>query len=61
MRENFCIGARSFSGISSQIQLWHTRYIVRHGHFTLKQLRLSVLNEMPTNSYRGPRLEWTQL
>ena len=28
----------------------------RHGQLTLKQLRLSVLNEMNTNSYTGPRL-----
>jgi hypothetical protein len=28
----------------------------RHGHFTLKQLRLPVLNETHTNSYTGPRL-----
>ena len=33
------------------------RYNVdRHGQLTLKQLRLSVLNEMHTNSYSGPRL-----
>ena len=30
--------------------------IDRHGQLTLKQLRLSVLNEMHTNSYSGPRL-----
>ena len=29
----------------------------RHGQLTLKQLRLSVLNEMHTNSYSGPRLQ----
>ena len=28
----------------------------RHGHFTLKQLRLPVVNEMHTKSYTGPRL-----
>jgi hypothetical protein len=28
----------------------------RHGHFTLKQLRLPVLNETHTNIYTGPRL-----
>ena len=31
-------------------------YADRHGHFTLKQLRLLVANEMHTNSYTGPRL-----
>ena len=30
----------------------------RHGQLTLKQLRLSVLNEMHTNSYSGPRLHY---
>ena len=37
--------------------LFGQRYHVdRHGQLTLKQLRLSVLNEMHTNSYTGPRL-----
>ena len=36
--------------------LWHTFHVVRHGHFTLKQLRLPILNEMHTNSCTGPRL-----
>ena len=31
-------------------------HLDRHGQLTLKQLRLSVLNEMHTNSYSGPRL-----
>ena len=31
-------------------------HVDRHGQLTLKQLRLSVLNEMHTNSYTGPRL-----
>ena len=31
-------------------------HVDRHGQLTLKQLRLSVLNEMHTNSYSGPRL-----
>ena len=33
-------------------------HVDRHGQLTLKQLRLSVLNEMHTNSYTGPRLKW---
>ena len=32
-------------------------HVDRHGQLTLKQLRLSVLNEMHTNSYSGPRLK----
>jgi hypothetical protein len=31
-------------------------HVDRHSQLTLKQLRLSVLNEMHTNSYTGPRL-----
>ena len=31
-------------------------HVDHHGQLTLKQLRLSVLNEMHTNSYTGPRL-----
>ena len=31
-------------------------HVDRHGELALKQLRLSVLNEMHTNSYTGPRL-----
>ena len=52
MCENTYIGVWSFSDSS----FWHTCHVVRHGHFTLKQLRLLVLNEMHTNSYTGPRL-----
>ena len=53
MCENTYIGVWSFRpGFS----LWHTCHVVRHGHFTLKQLRLPVLYEMHTNSCTGPRL-----
>jgi hypothetical protein len=31
-------------------------HVDRHSHFTLKQLRLPVVNETHTNSYTGPRL-----
>ena len=31
-------------------------HVDRHGQLTLKQLRLSVVNEMHTNSYSDPRL-----
>ena len=31
-------------------------HVDRHGHLTLKQLRLYVLNKMHTNSYTGPGL-----
>ena len=32
-------------------------HVDHHGQLALKQLRLSVLNEMHTNSYTGPRLK----
>ena len=31
-------------------------HVDRHGHFTLKQLRLSLVNEMHTKLCSGPRL-----
>ena len=40
---------------------WHICHDDRHGHFTLKQLRLLVANEMHTNSYTGPRLNRTKI
>ena len=36
---------------------WRICYVYRHVHFTLKQLRLSLVNEIHTNSYTGPRLQ----
>ena len=53
MRKHLYWGDSSFRpGFSLQ----HTRHVVRHGHFTLKQLRLPVLKEMHTNSCTSPRL-----
>jgi hypothetical protein len=43
----------SFWGLSPR----HIHGVDRHGHFTLKQLRLPVLNETHTNIYTGPRLQ----
>ena len=43
--------------VSARIGVRAERYHVdRHGQLTLKQLRLSVLNEMHTNSNTSPRL-----
>ena len=57
MKTPIYIGVWSFSGISSRIHpLAHD--VVHHRYFTLKQLRLPVLNEMHTNSCTGPRLLW---
>ncbi|CAB4035138.1 Hypothetical predicted protein, partial [Paramuricea clavata] len=38
-------------------KFWHICHVDCHGHFTLKQLRLPVLNETHTNSCTGPRLD----
>ena len=46
----------SVSDVSSRIQVRQRYHVDRHGQLTLKQLRLSVLNEVHKNSYSGPRL-----
>ena len=38
------------------LRLRQRYHLDRHGQLSLKQLRLSFLNEMHTNSYTGPRL-----
>ena len=35
---------------------WHICHVDRHCHFTLKQLRLSLVSETHTKPYPGPRL-----
>ena len=50
------LGCGHFRAVRLGFSLWHTCYVVRHGHYTLKQLRLPVLNEMHTNSCTSPRL-----
>ena len=50
------LGCGHFWAFRPGFSLRHTRHVVRHVHFTLKQLRLPVLNEMHTNSCTGPRL-----
>ena len=42
--------------VSSGFGFGQRYHVDRYGQFTLKLLRLSVLNEMHTNSYSGPRL-----
>ena len=39
--------------------IWHICHVDRHGHFTLKQLRLSLVNETHTKPYTVPRLNGT--
>ncbi len=50
------LGCGHFQAFCAGFRICHIRHVVCHGHFTLKQLRLSVLNEMHANSYTGPRL-----
>ena len=57
MCENTFIGCDHFRAFRPGSRLRRTRHVVRHGHFTLKQLILPVLYEMHTNSYTGPRLK----
>ena len=49
-------GRDHFQDFRPGFRFWHICHVDRHGHFTLKQLRLPVLNESHTNSYTGPRL-----
>ena len=49
-------GRGHFQDFRPGFRFWHICHVDRHGHFTLKQLRLPVLNETQTNSYTGPRL-----
>jgi hypothetical protein len=50
-------GRGHFQDFRPGFRFWHVYHVDRHGHFTLKQLRLPVLNEAHTNSYTGPRLK----
>ena len=50
------MGCGHFRAFRPGFSIWHTCHVVCNGHFTLKQLRLSALNEMHTNSCTGPRL-----
>ena len=51
------LGCGHFRAFRPGFSLWHTCHVFRHDHFTLKQLRLPVLNEMHTNACTGPRLQ----
>jgi hypothetical protein len=41
---------RRFQDICPGFRFWHICHVDRHGHFTLRQLRLPVVNEIHTNS-----------
>jgi hypothetical protein len=49
-------GRGHFQDFRPGFRFWHICHVDRHGHFTLKQLKLPVLNETHTNIYTGPRL-----
>jgi hypothetical protein len=49
-------GGGHFQDFRPGFRFWHICHVDRHGHFTLKQLRLPVLNETHTNSYTDPSL-----
>ena len=54
--ESAIFGCGQFRTFSPGFRFGQRYHVDRHGQLTLKQLRLSVLNEMHTNSYSGPRL-----
>ena len=47
-------GLGHFEDFCSGFGLWHICHVDRHGHFTLKQLRLSLVNETHTKPSTGP-------
>ena len=49
-------GRGYFQDFRPGFRFWHICHVDRHGHFTLKLLRLPLVNEVHTNSYTGPRL-----
>jgi hypothetical protein len=50
------LGVNSFGRFAPDWGFGQRYHVDRHGQLALKQLRLSVLNEMHTNSYTCPRL-----
>jgi hypothetical protein len=50
-------GGGHFQDFRFGFRFSHICHVDRHGHFTLKQLRLPVVNETHTNSYTGPSLQ----
>ena len=47
-------GRDRFENFRSGSGFWHICHVDRPGQFTLKQLRLSLVNEMHTDSYTSP-------
>ena len=55
LRRHCRSGRGHFQDFPLGFRFSHICHVDRHGHFTLKQLRLPVVNESHTNSYTGPR------
>ena len=53
-------GRGHFEDFRPRFMFWHICHVDCHGQYTLKQLRLSVVSEMHTNIYTGPRLKGQQ-
>ena len=56
MAKAFVFGCGRFRTFCPGFGFGQRCHLDRHGQLALKQLRSSVLNEMHTNSYTGPRL-----
>jgi hypothetical protein len=54
--ESVVFGCGRFRTFRPGLGFGQRYHVDRHGQLALKQLRLSVLNGMHTNSYTGPRL-----
>ena len=54
--ESVVLGCALFQTFRPGVIFGQRYHVDRHGHLALKQLRLSVLNEMHANSYTDPRL-----
>ena len=53
------LGQGHIEDIDPGFGFWHICHVDRHGHFTLKQLRLSLVNECPTLSQGCPSYSLT--
>ena len=49
-------GRGHFEDFRPGFGFWHICHVDRHGHFTLKRLRLSSVNETHTKPYTGPTI-----
>ena len=54
-RKAVASGQGHFQDFRPGFRFWHICHVDRHGHFTLKQLRLSLVNKTHTKPCTGPR------